>query len=107
MWNIKAVLGMTFPNCERSLLWPSLCELIEKLKLVQRIIQQVWKIPDNGKLKVNTDGSYMKATGKIGIGGIIRDESRDLIEAFSFLVDCSSNNVAEALAAKFRANLCI
>lgn len=44
-------------------------------------------MPDNGKLKVKTDGSYMKATRKAGIRGIIRDESGDMIEAFSFPVD--------------------
>lgn len=107
MWNVKVALGMTFPDCKRSLPWPILCELIEKLKPVQRTFQVVWKMPNNGKLKVNTDGSYIKSIGKVGIGGIIRDESGNMIEAFCFLVDCFSNNIAEALAANFGANLCI
>lgn len=106
-WNIKAALGMSFPNCPVEWPWCKLCEDIEKLKHVQRIIPIIWSLPEQGTFKVNTDGSYMENKGKAGIGGIIRNEVGDFIAAFSIPVHCSSNNMTEAFAARAGIQPCL
>ncbi|XP_060202921.1 uncharacterized protein LOC132631356 [Lycium barbarum] len=58
-------------------------------------------------MKLNTDGSFCSATDRAGIGGILRNDKGDFIMAFSYSVDCETNNHAEALAAEFGINWCI
>lgn len=56
---------------------------------------------------MNTDGSYMEGKSKAGIGGILRNAAGDFIAVFSIPVHCSSNNMAEALAARAGIQLCL
>ncbi|XP_075101904.1 uncharacterized protein LOC142177329 [Nicotiana tabacum] len=79
---------------------------IEKLRPIQTWKQVQWQLPLYGTIKVNTDGSYIKESGKSGIGGIIKDGNGDCIIDFSMPVICDSNNMAEALAAKFGGKWC-
>lgn len=51
-WNIKAALGITFPNSELTWPWVKLCEDIEKLKPAQKIILVTWKLPEQGNVKM-------------------------------------------------------
>lgn len=100
-WNIKASLGITFPNCELAWPWIKLCDDIEKLKPV------TWNFPEQGNVKMNTDGSYMEGKSKAGIGGILKNAAGDLNVAFSIHVHYSSNNMREALADKPGIQLCL
>ncbi|XP_070005542.1 uncharacterized protein [Nicotiana sylvestris] len=78
-WNIKANIAKLMPNEDTQYNWPSLCNLIEKLK------------PESGKADV---------------GGIIRDEDGNCIMAYAMSIDCDSHNMAEALAAEFGGKWC-
>uniref|UniRef100_M1B2T8 RNase H family protein n=1 Tax=Solanum tuberosum TaxID=4113 RepID=M1B2T8_SOLTU len=69
--------------------------------------QVTWSYPQNGIIKINTDGSYVHETGRAGIRGIIRNSCGDLIMAFSFLVECKNSNMAEAMAVEFGVKWCI
>ncbi|XP_075087764.1 uncharacterized protein LOC142169756 [Nicotiana tabacum] len=64
-------------------------------------------MPHQGKLKLNTDGSFNKQNGKLGIGGILRNEAIGFVMSFSIPIDCSSNNGAELKAIKFGYEWCI
>lgn len=94
------------PNGDIQHHWPSLCSRIEWLKLVQTWKQVQWHMPLHDKIKVNTDGSYIKKSGKAGIEGIIRDGDGNCIMAFAMSVNCDSHNMAEALATEFGGKWC-
>ncbi|WMV43106.1 hypothetical protein MTR67_036491 [Solanum verrucosum] len=105
IWNIQAVVNSIFPDYKFSSNWPSTCWEIERLKPKVNIQLVTWNKPDVGKFKINIDGSY-RDDGMAGIGGIIRDSHGDFIMAFSWKINCTSSNQAEAIAAKFGAQLC-
>ncbi|XP_075080103.1 uncharacterized protein LOC142165450 [Nicotiana tabacum] len=86
--------------------WPSLCYKIERLKPVQTWRQIQWHPPPHGKVKINTDGSYIKESGKASIGGNNRDEEGNCIMAFAMWIDCDSHNMAEARATEFGGKWC-
>lgn len=98
-WNIKTALSMAFPKCIIEGNWQHMCDIIEKLRPIVIWRQVAWSKPSDGRLKVNTDGSFFSGNGNTGIGGIIRNEAGDLLMAFSIPIQCNSNNQAEALAA--------
>ncbi|XP_059310704.1 uncharacterized protein LOC132062076 [Lycium ferocissimum] len=77
---------------------------VESLRHKIRCNPVHWEKPATGMVKLNTDGSFFTNTRKAGIGGVVRDEARDLIFAFSVLVNCSSNNQAEAAAVNYGIN---
>jgi ribonuclease HI len=41
----------------------------------------MWKRPDRGWLKINSDGAFSERTSEGGWGVIIRDEEGDVVEA--------------------------
>jgi len=103
---IKSVLANTFQNFRGSNHWPSFCLEVERLRPVQIMKQVTWSCPQNGIIKINTDGSYVHETGRAGIGGIIRNSCGDLIMAFSFPIECKNSNMAEAMAVEFGVKWC-
>jgi hypothetical protein len=67
---------------------------------------QEWKPPDQGWLKVNVDGSYMKETGHASVGIVIRDHTcHAVIAAGKFFDNCCDAQEAEAIAAREGARL--
>lgn len=74
---------------------------MDRLKPTTKRIQVKWERPTIGRLKVNTDGSYLVDSNKEGIGGVVRDHQGELIMAFAISVECNNNNSAEALEAQF------
>nr|XP_009765572.1 PREDICTED: uncharacterized protein LOC104217121 [Nicotiana sylvestris] len=69
--------------------------------------QVIWEKPPTGRVKINTDGSFRKESGKAGLGGIVRDDKGDLIIAFSLTIRGSSNNCTEVMAAKLGLQWCL
>lgn len=53
----------------------------------------MWQTPPTGKIKVNTDSSFIKGTDSAGIGGIVRDNNGDIIMASSVPIQSNSNNM--------------
>jgi len=73
---------------------------MEACKHETTITQVNWKTPPTDIFKLNTDGSAMNNSGKIGGGGILRDHQGNMIYAFSIPLGIGSNNLAETLAAQ-------
>lgn len=57
----------------------------------------MWTPPGSDVLKINTDGSFIKATGKVCGGYIIRDMEGNLITGNTYSGMATSSLVAEAL----------
>lgn len=86
--------------------WPNICAMAERLRSRIKCIQVRWNNLQEGTAKINTNGSFFMETNRDGIGGIIRDWNGDMIMAFSIPIICSSNNMADALAAEFGGKWC-
>ncbi|XP_019233381.1 PREDICTED: uncharacterized protein LOC109213985 [Nicotiana attenuata] len=106
IWNIKGAISKIIPRWDNHHPWPDLCQRIEKLKPMQSWSQVLWSTPNQGCIKVNTDGSYIRENNEAGIGGIVRNSNVDLIMAFSRVVQCDNSNTAEALATEFGLKWC-
>lgn len=48
-------------------------------------------MPNQGSIKINTDGSYIDYNVKVGIGGIARDCNGDFVFAFAIPVHCQNH----------------
>lgn len=107
LWTIKTTIARAFPSCKLSMPWSRICEDVEKLKPISRSIFVTWEKSGSGEVKINTDGSFSKESGKAGIGGIVRNEHGDFIFAFAILVQCKDHNCAEALAVHYGGIWCI
>ncbi|WMV52363.1 hypothetical protein MTR67_045748 [Solanum verrucosum] len=75
--------------------------LADLLKPSSNLSIVCWKFPENGVLKLKTDGSYCPASGKSGMRGVLRDDRGNLIFAFSSPSSGSSITEAEAKAASY------
>lgn len=98
-WNIQSTIAKAYPKVGSTLLWITLCKKLVKLKPVRNLSIVCWKSPENGVLKLNTDGSYCPASGEYGMGGVLRDDRGNLILAFSSPSSCCGSTEAEAKSA--------
>ncbi|CAL9009909.1 unnamed protein product, partial [Prunus brigantina] len=57
-------------------------------------VRLAWNPPENGVLKLNVDGSFMRSTGSIGAGGVIRDHLGNWIGGFA--VNLGKGQILEA-----------
>lgn len=73
LWHIRAAMSKAYPNLKLDYPWLQLCDIVERLrpKTISRVV--LWTMPNQGSIKINTDGSYIDHNGKAGIGGIARD----------------------------------
>lgn len=58
------------------------------------------------KKQIYTDDSFLSEKGKAGTGGTVRDNTGELIMAFSATTQCFSNNQAKAFAALYGVRWC-
>ncbi|PHT79507.1 hypothetical protein T459_17559 [Capsicum annuum] len=107
MNSIMIALNKIFPMFNINMPLHTVCDLIRKLRPIPNWKIVCWKKPMTGRVKLNTDGSYLHDSGKAGIGGIIRNEFGDLLMAFAVSVVCNSNNMAEILATSYGVDLCL
>ncbi|KAK6786672.1 hypothetical protein RDI58_015197 [Solanum bulbocastanum] len=59
-------------------------------------------------IEVNTDGdgSYIQKNNRASIGGVVRNDSGNLIMPFSVPIQCKINNQADAMADMYEVNWC-
>ncbi|WMV09362.1 hypothetical protein MTR67_002747 [Solanum verrucosum] len=76
-----------------------------KAIIISRMIQ--WNKPNGNNWKLNTDGSYMRNQNKVGAGRIVRNRIGDMIIAFSYPIQCYTNNYSEAQAALIGISWCL
>ncbi|KAK4729620.1 hypothetical protein R3W88_022608 [Solanum pinnatisectum] len=81
--------------------------MAEKCKHEVRVTSVVWKTPHTNRYKLNTDGSALHNPGKIGGGGILRNEHGEMIYAFAIPLGEGTNNQAEVQAARYGLHWCI
>ncbi|KAH0695103.1 hypothetical protein KY285_022200 [Solanum tuberosum] len=87
--------------------WPEVVDCIAKCNQDIRITLVMWKTPPTNKYKLNTDGSALHNPGKIGGGGILRDDQGVIIYAFAVPFGEGTNNQVEVQAACYGLNWCI
>ncbi|MCE5166157.1 hypothetical protein HAX54_015198, partial [Datura stramonium] len=63
------------------------------------ISRLLWDRPQNGRIKVNIDGSFLSHNIKTGLGGIARNEAGDFLFAFAKTAQCKNHN--KALVAQY------
>ncbi|XP_019258966.1 PREDICTED: uncharacterized protein LOC109237163 [Nicotiana attenuata] len=85
IWTLKAVISNIVPDDYTQMEWPLLCDKIERLRPSQKWIQVTWEFPLPGIVKVNTDGSFYKESGKAGIEGWSGIVKGTLLRLFLFL----------------------
>ncbi|XP_016461141.1 uncharacterized protein LOC107784512 [Nicotiana tabacum] len=106
-WILRTTLKLAFPSCDWDQPWHKICELVERLRHNPKTLIVLWELPPEGKVKLNTNGSVLHSSGLAGMGGIVRDCRGNMIVAFVVPKRCSSNNLAEAHAAKYGLEWCI
>ncbi|WMV23931.1 hypothetical protein MTR67_017316 [Solanum verrucosum] len=87
--------------------WSEVVECIERCNQEKRVTLVMWKTPPPNRYKLNTDGSALHNPGKIGGGGILRNEQGVIIFAFSIPLGEGTNNQVEVQAACYGLNWCI
>ncbi|WMV30193.1 hypothetical protein MTR67_023578 [Solanum verrucosum] len=75
--------------------WSEVVEIIERCNQETRVTLVMWKTPPPNRYKLNTDGSALHNPGKIGGGGILRDEQGIIIFSFVLPLGEGTNNQAE------------
>ena len=100
------VTKLVFPSIPWQQNWESLINLVDQCKQQYKITMVRWNTPNEGKYKLNTDGSALQESGKIGGGGILRDQQGKLIYAFSVPFVFGTNNIAELKAALYGLEWC-
>ncbi|XP_060203027.1 uncharacterized protein LOC132631469 [Lycium barbarum] len=71
------------------------------------IIQVKWNPPNNGWVKINSDGCSKGNPGLSGSGGVIRNHLGNLVMAYAMNLNIQTNNYAEAIALKSGIDWCI
>ena len=73
----------------------------QKVPMEKQTPKLVWQPPEEGQIKINIDGSYVKATRKASIRVIIRDhKGRVLLYSWRYMFQCTSAEEAKLLACK-------
>ena len=104
--DVMQIIKVAFPTIPWQHSWYSLIKLIEQCQQQLSVIMVSWRKPQEGIYKLNTDGSALPNSGKIGGGGILRDHKGNLIYAFSIPFGLGTNNIAEMEAARYGLNWC-
>ncbi|XP_015160416.1 uncharacterized protein [Solanum tuberosum] len=81
--------------------WQELFQLGEKCIHETKVTLVQWIKPPDQWVKINTDGSALNNPGRIGAGGIIRDQTGELLLAFAAPLGEGTNNQAEIGATIF------
>ncbi|XP_055802719.1 uncharacterized protein LOC129871761 [Solanum dulcamara] len=87
--------------------WKELVLLVEKCTNEVNVSTVYWRKPSAHMVKLNTDGSALHNPGKIGGGGLLRNNQGDLLFAFSTPFGEGTNNQSEILAAIFGLTWCL
>ena len=100
------VVKMVYPNIPWKQNWDSLINILDHCQHQLQITMVGWKKPLEGMYKLNTDGSAIQDSGKIGGGGIVRDHQGKIIYAFSLPLGLGTNNTAKLKSALYGLDWC-
>ena len=64
-------------------------------------------MPPNGWIKGNFDGAAKGNLGRVGCGGVLRDEVGNVIDAIAIPIGKSNSHIAEATAALYNIKLVV
>lgn len=81
--------------------WKDVMRIIEECRHDIKVNPVTWEKPPPNIFKLNTDGSALTNSGRIGGGGIIRDDSGNMVYAISIPLGIGTNNLAEIQAAVY------
>ncbi|KAK4723862.1 hypothetical protein R3W88_026641 [Solanum pinnatisectum] len=79
--------------------WKDVMKIIEECRHDIIVTPVTWEKPPPNTYKLNTDGSALTNPGRIGGGGIIRDDFGNLVYAFAVPLGTGTNSLAEIQAA--------
>lgn len=83
------------------------CVLEPILGKERMVVQVKWLKPEEGWLKLNTDGAFDISSGKAGCGGLLRDSSGQLVVGFAKSISVGSSIAAELWALQEGLGLCV
>lgn len=105
--NILQIFNIVFLFIQRSHNWNDLIFMVENCSHETKFILVHQERVCNGIYKLNTDGSALNNSGKIGGGGILRDHQGKLVYAFVVPLDIGTNNQAETQQVIHGVNWCM
>ena len=82
--DVMQTIEVVFPNIPWQHSWYSLINLVEQCQQQLRVIMVNWIKPQEGIYKLNTDGSALPESRKIGGGGILRDRKGNVTYTMHF-----------------------
>nr|XP_010313000.1 uncharacterized protein LOC104644619 [Solanum lycopersicum] len=104
--DVMQVIKLVFPSIPWQSSWSKLINIVEHCKQQYNIVLVRWNKPVLGTHKLNTHGSAIQNSGKIGGGGILRDHQGKIVYAFSLPFGFGTNNIAEIKAALYGLEWC-
>ncbi|OIT07835.1 hypothetical protein A4A49_32245 [Nicotiana attenuata] len=105
--DINLLLRATYPSFHWPLHWNELYSTVVKMQHHICTSHVTWHKPEDGFVKLNTDGIALTNPGKIGAGAIIRDHMGRLIHAIASPLGEGTNNIAEIEAAIIGMKWCL
>ncbi|XP_015160629.1 uncharacterized protein [Solanum tuberosum] len=95
------LMKQTFPQIRWPSNWKELISKGEKCIHDTKVTTVVWIKPPDQWVKINSDGSALNNPGRLGAGGILRDQEVEMLLAFATPLGERTNNKAELEAAIF------
>uniref|UniRef100_M1DJP7 RNase H family protein n=1 Tax=Solanum tuberosum TaxID=4113 RepID=M1DJP7_SOLTU len=95
------LMNTNFPQIKWPSSWKDLFQLGENCIHDIKVTLVKWIKPPARWIKINTDGSALSNPGRIGAGGILRDQMEAMLLAFATPLGEGTNNQAEIGAAFF------
>ncbi|WMV46844.1 hypothetical protein MTR67_040229 [Solanum verrucosum] len=89
------LLHTVFPYIEWPSSWTKLVPMIEGCTHETKVTLVQWNKPQNQWIKLNANGSALSNTGRIEVGGILRNSTGELIMAYAVPLGEGTNNQAE------------
>lgn len=82
------------------------CGLNPNLSGSRKVVRIRWEKPQAGWFRLNTDGSAIGSLGRVGYGGLIKNDRGVWIGGFSRSLECSNRVIAELWALRNSLILC-
>lgn len=87
--------------------WPDMLKMMEQFTPNLRYTKVNWDFPEQGWVKVNTDGASRGNPGRSSIGFVLRNEEGDVLYACGKEIQEGTNSVAEAKAISEALKFCV
>nr|XP_016504579.1 PREDICTED: uncharacterized protein LOC107822538 [Nicotiana tabacum] len=87
--------------------WPDMLKMMDQFTPNLRYTKVNWDFPEQGWVKVNTDGASRGNPGRSSIGFVLRNEEGDVLYACGKEIQEGTNSVAEAKAISEALKFCV